>query len=71
MCPTGSFIFLLFLWLAVLAASVCVITMVRRETGRATAMAGGGSVEESGEGGGRDGAEGGSGDCSLATVLSK
>ncbi len=38
-----------FLWLAVLAASGCVVTMVgQRETGRATMTGGGGSVEESG-----------------------
>jgi hypothetical protein len=53
--PYGCFIFVLFLWLAVLSASGCVVKMVRRrETGRATVTAGGGSVEESGEGGGRD-----------------
>jgi predicted phage tail protein len=49
MCLIGSFIFLLFLWLAVLAASGCVVTMVRqRETGGTTVTGGGGSVEESG-----------------------
>ena len=44
--------------------------MVRwRETGRATVPGGGDSVEECGEGGGDGGElEGGSGDCSSATV---
>jgi hypothetical protein len=64
-CPTGNF-----LWLAVLAASGCVDTMVRWcET---TETAGGGGVEESGDGGGGDRGEleGGRGNFSLDTVLS-
>ena len=62
-----SVIFLLFLWLAVLEASGCIVTM---ETRRATVTAGGGSVKECGEGGGGGELEGGSGDCSLSTMLS-